>query len=174
MGGSMKVTSVFGLVAGLLFAFPHTCIGAEADFTNGKAQLKVKFSNSHIIDVEISTSIVGPTLPFAGSFEWGGDEVFHPKDFISSFKVNVDNEVVPVPLSAFIDLGNPYKISIQETDKGFEVTIIGGDAAVGYRSIYSFEKLDGDIFLRRRKVVHLEFPEESWEETTYSSPLKTD
>lgn len=54
--------------------------------------------------------------------------------------------------------------SLEKAERGFKLTISGGDAATSYRAVLVFDY----EHIQRRKVTHGEFPDEVWEETVYS------
>ena len=169
----MKKQSIVGIAVLTIFGLAHECFATETKFIDAKASIITKLSTSQMVDIEISKSALDKSSPYASSFRWGGDKIFHPKYFISSFDVSVDSNKISISLSAYADLGNPSKVSFTETKNGFDLTIMGGDAGVGYRSIYTFEKSDGQIVLHSRKVMLLEFPGQAWEETVYSYTATT-
>lgn len=168
----MKNVAIAIIIAWLIVG--SSCFAADTKFSNGRAAFESKLTTGQVVKALIQTSVLEAKSPIAGSFEWGGDETFHPKAYISSFRVIIDGNAVPVSLSAYEDLGDPYDVSFQEIGDAFQLSVRGGDAGVAYKATYIFKKIDGEIVLRSRKVVLLEFPDQAWEETTYSGPVKTD
>lgn len=145
----------------------------DVKFTKGQVQLNGTLSDGKPLQVAISTLKVSDAFPYKDVEVWGGDKTFPAKVLISSFEVRVNGEVIPISLAAYADLGKPYSGSISNTKNGFTVTLTGGDAGVGYRVIFTFEKLDGSMHLHQRRVTSLEFPGQRWEETTYSYVTQT-
>jgi hypothetical protein len=81
--------------------------------------------------------------------------------------VSSAGEKLYVPMSAFIDLGNPKSVRIDMSgsvgSSSFMVTILGGDAGSAYEAKLAFST----GWLRERVVRHLEFPEAAWERTEF-------
>ncbi|MEW6108482.1 MAG: hypothetical protein AB1632_04830 [Nitrospirota bacterium] len=80
-------------------------------------------------------------------------------------EVKVGGESIFIPLSAFADLGNPRSVNIESGKRKnrFAVVLNGGDAATSYTARFDFR----DNILSERVVRHGEFPDQSWEKTTY-------
>jgi len=126
--------------------------------------LNGKLKDGSLIDVVLRISGVSEGWPHQQSFSWGGDESSIPKRFVTAIEVKVGSERLIVPFSAYSDLGNPYQASLEKMKRGFKIILKGGDAAGSYTAELVFSKVN----IQRRKVTHGEFPDEVWQETTYS------
>ena len=123
------------------------------------------------IDNNISATcylgITQDTMIFKNNTKWNGwgEELKLPKYFIKDLKIVYKQETLYIPISAFIDLGNPQTIKIKNTKINgcFHIEICGGDASTSYKAVLIFE----NMFIKKRIVKHLEFPETSWEKTEY-------
>lgn len=98
-------------------------------------------------------------------WRWGA-EGNNPKEIISKIEVRVNGRQVFVPISAYLDLGNPRVIGGMVKNKELTLMIKGGDAATSYEARLKV----GNEAVKHRKVVNGEFSIESTEETTYRYP----
>lgn len=99
----------------------------------------------------------------AASWRWGAENSC-PKSTVSALEISVDGVAVFMPVSAFLDLGNPRSVRIDPSREGQSlITIVGGDAATSYAATL---QLGGHV-LAERVVRHGEFPDESFEKTVY-------
>lgn len=100
----------------------------------------------------------------SSSWRWGAENAC-PKTFISALEITAGGKALFVPLSAFVDLGNPRAVQIYlRKGKGsFAVVLTGGDAATSYSATLEFQS----DHLNIREVHHGEFPSEAWERTHY-------
>lgn len=98
------------------------------------------------------------------SWRWGAEQSC-PNRKIASVKLSFRGQAVFVPYSAFADLGNPTTIGLQRNGKSlrYAITVRGGDAATSYECVLRFK---GGV-LQERHVKSAEFPDDSWEKTTY-------
>lgn len=135
-----------------------------AEVGAGSTVLSARTPDGLAIEVRIATSAPAANFPFRTKYIWGGGDVEPPSRVIESIDVVVAGEAVFVPLSAFADLGSPKRASISVSDGGFQLLIIGGDAGGSYDAMLAF---DGPWLIRRR-VSSRTFPDEAWEETSYS------
>lgn len=155
------VLSFFGLLT-------TNVIGAE--FSQGIAKLSGNLKDGTPVKIEVRKGKLMPQYPYKGAFMWGGDmrsetEVIMPKTFVTAMDVRIGNKKSIVPLSAYSDLGNPYQISYERTESGFKLIIEGrGGTGTSYKAVLDFIGLD----IRHRKVILAIFPDEVWQETTYS------
>lgn len=156
---SLLIISIF---IGLLAVTPS--YGNCENFSQGVAKLSGVMPGGVRIKSDIQTIKVNSEYPYARAFSWGGDERVAPKTIIKAIDVLIGDEHIGVPLSAYSDLGDPRQALLEVTRHGFKLIIIGGDAAVSYKAVLTF---DNDN-IQRRKVTSGEFPDEVWEETTYS------
>ena len=132
-----------------------------------KAQISLTELNAK--SGKISVNATKSTFPesfeckAASSWRWGAENKC-PGSYISSMVVNIDNNPVFIPLSAFADLGNPREVRIETyTEKRFAIILIGGDAATSYTARLYFS----NGLLIERMVSHGEFPDDAWEKTRY-------
>jgi len=146
----------------LAFATPASSL--DATFVEGIAKAHLTL-NSELVDVSVNTIALPSNYAYRNAYTWGGDETSPPKRMISAITILKDGHIIYVPLSAFVDLGDPTRISLQKLPmSGFRLSIRGGDAAGSYSATLDFRK---DEILRRR-VESGEFPKEVWESTTFS------
>lgn len=98
------------------------------------------------------------------SWRWGAEGAC-PSYSSESLTVIVGVQQIYIPLSAFIDLGDPRSIQLEPRKKKgrFAITIRGGDAATSYTATLELDKNQ----VLERVVRHGEFPSQSWEKTTY-------
>ena len=155
-------SSVLGAVVCLISC--SRCFAADAAINGDKTYVTAEFLKLGRVAVTIFTRAVSARYIYRKQFAWGGDEAQPPKVIIKAIEVRRD-EAFFVPLSAYVDLGNPSHITLvaSGTD-GFEVKIVGGDAAGSYTATLYFK--NGEII--RRRVASAEFPKEVWEQTKYS------
>ena len=136
-------------------------------------QFQMKAQNSHMelnaksgqISVNATKSTFSESFECkaASSWRWGAENKC-PGSYISSMVVNIDNNPVFIPLSAFADLGNPREIRMETyTEKRFAIILIGGDAATSYTAKLDFS----NGVLIERMVSNNEFPDNAWEKTRY-------
>ena len=100
-----------------------------------------------------------------GWLGWG-EERKCPDTSIGSLEVSYETDYIYIPLSAFVDLGNPKEIeihNIQNKISDFNIQIIGGDASTSYKAVLKFS----NNALIARSVHHGEFSDDVWEETSY-------
>ena len=105
----------------------------------------------------------------AASWIWGSEQEC-PKWSIRRLEVKAKEKVF-IPISAFADLANVTSLKTEPFGSGFRVRIMGGDAATAYEAVLEFDgprKADDQPVLRKRTVRSGEFPDQVWEETTYS------
>ena len=100
------------------------------------------------------------------AMQWGV-ETEPPKSILTSMSITIGSKDVFVSQSAYCGLANPYEICLTENNKGFSITIFGGQTAASYKA----EIIVQDGYIQRRKVSHGEFPNVAWEETVYSYNL---
>jgi hypothetical protein len=135
----------------------------------GAARLQVSLPEVGIVEVLAQTTDFSPAaFPYVSSvsgYLWAGwGASFHwPRTVITSLRVSIRSQPVYIPMSAFCDLGNPHRMVLRATAKGFQVSIDGSDAGDSFEAVLEFE----GTTLKRRKVHLNEFPDEMWEETTY-------
>lgn len=137
-------------------------------FPQGRVELVGTSSDGSGIRVVLVVS-KPPVVPgSAQAWRWGS-EFSAPRTSVGLIELYKDKERLFVPISAYIDLGNPKSAYVEPFGKGFRVVISGGEAATSYTATLVFE---GGV-IRSRKVVHGEFPDSAWEETVYSFTLRS-
>jgi hypothetical protein len=94
--------------------------------------------------------------------DWG---VFDdtPNQLVVSITLRVGSDEVEVPSSAFRDLWNVNKVTLEKSGAEYAAKLVGGDAGAGYECVLRFDR----DRVKSRRVAHGEFPEHTWEETTY-------
>lgn len=150
----------------LLFLFslePSFAVGNQFQENIAKASMVLDVTN--LVNVSIETIDPPNGYTYSKAYMWGGDDMSPPKKIIKSITVVKNGQMIFIPLSAYSDLGNPRKISLEKRPAhGFRLIINGGDAAGSYSAMLDFKNNE----ISRRKVVLGEFPKEVWEETTFS------
>lgn len=138
---------------------------ATTKIENDAAKATLNLGPSELVKVSVKTVTPIAAYPYSKSYFWGGDKTTPPKKIIETISISKSTNTIDVPLSAYSDLGNPAEISLKKLSAhGFQIKICGGDAGGSYCAMLDF-KNEGII---RRKVVHNEFPNQIWEETTYT------
>ncbi|MDY6906536.1 MAG: hypothetical protein SWH61_17845 [Thermodesulfobacteriota bacterium] len=115
------------------------------------------------IKIGVHTAEYNSSVPYKSGFRWGA-ELKEPRIIVTRINVEFGNTKVFVPLSAYCDLTNPNICTLQTSNKSFVLVIEGGQASTSYKAEIYFE----NGYIKKRKVSHQEFPDESWEETVYS------
>lgn len=127
---------------------------------------KELFAESGRVSVRVFVTSLpdSPPCKAASSWRWGAENAC-PRNIIGALEVKVSGEPVFIPLSVYADLGNPRTVRIESRKESgqFVVILIGGDAATSYSATLEFR---GNL-LTERIVRHGEFPDESWEKTSY-------
>lgn len=141
------------------------CYSAETQLSTGSTQIKMLNGPGNVVSVCISITKTPRQDLYRHSFMWGGDESQPPRWVISEINVVENRQMLVVPLSAYADLGDPRRMILDPLSAGhFKLTILGGDAAGAYKASMQFDQRE----IVRRRVVSGEFPDDVWEETTYS------
>lgn len=135
---------------------------------NAQGSTHLSLANERI-SVTISVKKLGRTFPYDNALFWGGDLGEPPPNFVSAIQIKDPNVDMFVPLSAYCDLGDVHRASIQETSRGFDLYLYGGDTATSYEAKLEF----AGGFLVRRTVSLNEFPKTSREVTRYWFPPRT-
>ena len=86
-----------------------------------------------------------------------------PQTIIKMITFVVNGEEFIAPLSSYADLADPDRAMVQKTAGHYRLLMDGSDAAGGYRVTIDFD----DWHVIERTVHGAEFPNYSWEETTY-------
>lgn len=164
--GFFRFMRVFSLV--LLFCVAHRSLAAEPDKISitGKLGGGENFALSAVVG---SLSLTEDDTPDSWGI-WGASSATSKCGF-ESFNLLVAGHAVFIPRKALWDLRNVRRVyvSIPKGNKyQLLVHVLGGDAGASY----SAQFLVNRGFLKERVVRHGEFPEETWERTTYSSALE--
>lgn len=140
-------------------------LGLAVPFEKGVASTSLLLGPSDLVRVSVKTIELPYSYPYSKAYSWGGDEVSPPKRIIENLEVVRNSHRVLIPLSAFVDLGNPRIIELVKLPAhGYRLIIGGGDAAGSYTACLDFM---GDEIIQR-KVTNSEFPKEVWEKTVFS------
>jgi hypothetical protein len=150
----------------LLLSFSvQPSFAVDTTFEEGVAKVSMALGASDLVSVAVETIEPPSDYAYRKAYMWGGDETSPPKKIIKAIAALRNGQAVFVPLSAYADLGNPRKLSLEKLPaNGFRLIVSGGDAAGSYKAMLDFKKNE----ISRRKVVSGEFPKEVWEETTFS------
>lgn len=128
--------------------------------------LSVQVAGGAVVKVRATIDEPPASYPDVSTLRWGVEAVA-PRKVFRVFKMTWAGANVFLPFTSYWDLTNPRNLSLTANGDAAVLVIDGGDAATSYRATLTFE----NGFLRRRKVVHGEFPDNAWEETTYSYNL---
>jgi len=159
----MKFFNILLIFCALVFLSSEPSQALSTKFTNNVAELNIKNGDGETIKVNVFAQNYSSAFPYKEGFRWGS-ELKKPKTIITSIDVLFESKKLFVPLSAYSDLTNPKRVSIEISKYGFHILIAGGSAS----TFYNAELIFKNGFIHRRKVRHGEFPEVSWEETVYS------
>jgi len=159
---------------GLVIILTGSPISASEVITaNGTTTISSTMINGDPIIIGISSMMLDTNYPYKGAFMWGGDmkgdgSIRLPKTVIASMSVRIGKRNIIVPLSAYSDLGDPRRISLDVIPQGSMLTIWGGEDEMGrtsraYKVVleYSYEGI------LSRKVYFSLNPSEVWDETIY-------
>lgn len=141
-----------------------------AGFVDGVVNLSDRLSDGTSIKVKVQKINRPSGYPYKDALMWGSDLPSLPPTVITKMEVQIGKDKTFIPLSAYSDLGDPGHVLLEKADRGFKLVITGGDAAGSYKAVLVFDREN----IKRRKVMHGEFPDEVWQETVYSFISKTD
>lgn len=122
------------------------------------------------VALSVTTAPPCKGITYTRELYWGGGPE-PPNRVVASVVLLVGGQQVNVPLSAFGDLSEPFRLSLGVTGPGsFEVVIEGGQTSTAYRSVLGVAQTAGssEYRLRKRRVSLNEFQSDVWEETVYS------
>jgi hypothetical protein len=153
----ISITIIF-----IILVFPSSFHFEE--FIKDKIDIKNKLSDGTLINIKIQRGSILSNFPYKGAFMWGGDIDELPQTVILTIDIKLGKEKIYIPLSAYSDLGDPKQVSLVKELHSIKLIIRGSDAGGSYKAILVFE----NGYIIRRKVMHMEFPDEVWEETVYS------
>lgn len=90
-----------------------------------------------------------------------------PSRIIEELKVVLNGKEIFVPLSAYVDLGNPKALNIEVDGEEFVIKIAGGETGESYVATLTVR----DGYVTSRRVSSRAFPQEAWEATKYKYNL---
>src|ERR1035437_5082531 len=143
------------LISAIVAFYSVSCLATEADVSEHITKVDIGNGTTAVtvITAEMQTSYI-----YKKAFTWGGDIDSPPKSIIANIIVSENKQNVFVPLSAYADLGDPRHIELKSSDGGYQLRIVGGDAAGSYTAILTFNSHG----ITHRKVISGEFPEDAW------------
>jgi len=153
----------------ILIIFP-SCVLYAINYNSSNMDFRFEeyTSNGELVSIVIETTKILDNYPYKSGW-WGVGESEKPQNIISNVKVTVGKNNVTIPLSAYSDLANPYKVLFETQSNKFKIIIFGGDSATSYQAKLVFEQLSSkETRIKYRKVFHSEFSDEVWERTDYS------
>jgi hypothetical protein len=155
-------------IAALLLSF--ACVAVSEELPQAGASTLTAVSGEVRVKVFVERVRNSPNCSLAVSWRWGG-EGFCPGTVVGGIDVRVGEGKSFIPMSAFVDLGDPGEVRIGAGDAEgrFAIVLHGGEASTSYEATLEFE---GNL-LRERIVRHGEFPSEAWERTTYKFNTST-
>lgn len=130
----------------------------------GTTDLTLTMSSGHVIHTSIRQTNVGGALPYKDALLWGGDMGHPPQTALSAINVEDGGSQIPIPLSAYSDLGDVKWASLKLTKNGYSLHLHGGETGTAYDAELSF----AHGLLQTRVVRLREFPDQRWEKTGYS------
>jgi hypothetical protein len=174
--------SIYKLTGSILIFLLLTIINLsyaekKAVFVSNIAELNGFLKSGKPFKIKVYIRQYSHDLQYVTGIRWGSTETMPPKTLITDISIVIEDKKTYIPLSAFCDLGNPREVFFTDSSQHLSLLINGGDAAGSYLAELTFEKYPisrkniSDYFIRRRKISHGEFPDESWEETKYSFKL---
>lgn len=157
---------MYYLVIAVLGALsPAMSYAAEANLVGPATEISINPGTPDSVVVSIVIADLPKDYIYRNSFMWGGDESQPPRRIVKAINVTRNKQKIFIPLSVYSDLGDPRQASlVQLPAHGFELTIVGGDAAGSYKALLEFKNNE----IVRRKVASGEFPKQAWEETRFS------
>lgn len=160
------------IATGCLLCFNNPSFGQVIPLSGGRAVVHKALGSHDTVDVTLKTRAMRATYSYPGAVLWGGAGG-KPKFFISAILLKYDGQKISLPLSSYGDLGDPDTVEVTATKVGFDVSIVGSDAAGSYRATLVFQTIGGNMLLQSRMVRSGEFPEQGWEKTVYSYVTET-
>jgi hypothetical protein len=85
-----------------------------------------------------------------GKKDWHLPDHFPPRTLIKSIEIWEDGQPVLVPLVVFCDICNLLSVALYPTETGFEIKMVGGDAATSYIGVLKFK---GRAYGNRKMVL---------------------
>jgi hypothetical protein len=163
-GDSVKVPS---LVVAMLGAVVLVQSAAGAELRMGEVRIAQSLGKKDSVVVVVTVASQDTSSVWSGRM-WGGEQSEPTARHVAEIKIAWTDSAVWVPLSAYADLGDPRSIEFVEAAKGISFTVRGGDTSTYYAAQFFVER----GVLKRRRVSLAEFPDEIWQETTYSGPVR--
>lgn len=132
-------------------------------FTARGKEMTVRSDDGNIFKIKLQAIKLPKNYIYTEGWRWGTDEST-PKRIIKNIQAWWGSEEIFIPLSVYVDLSNPYDASLRKVEGEIHLVVKGGDAGTAYEALLIFSK----GLIRSKKVVNCEFPDEAWEEITYS------
>lgn len=137
------------------------CIAEPTKFRGNSLEIMGVIENIPL-RILIRKAKIGPNYPFDRALLWGGDQSFPATEVLVEVKVWLGEKEIPIPLSAYADLGRPYKISLKNLNSGFDLQVDGADAGCSYHATLHFA--NGKLV--SKYIHHGEFPQ-AYQKITY-------
>lgn len=134
----------------------------------GNTELRLDRLAGRSLTVVITQARIAGSYPYKDALLWGGDVGELPKTVITAIRIDYGGEAVFVPVSAFGDLGDVQRASLTPERRGFALRLHGGNTAASYDATLRFDY----SYITSRTVRLREFPDQSWEKTTFSFPKR--
>jgi hypothetical protein len=159
-----EIITISNVIFFIIFMIPNSFHFEE--FVKDKIEINEILSDGTLIKIKVLRGSISSNFPYKGALMWGegGDINILPKTVILTIDIKLGQEKIFIPLSAYSDLGAPKQVSLVKELHSIKLIIRGSDAGGSYKAILVFE----NGYIIRRKVMHMEFPDEVWEETVYS------
>jgi hypothetical protein len=142
-----------------------TALARESTYvvnSEGHTELTLARPRGKDIHVVLWQAKARNSYPYKDAILWGGDVGELPHAVLSSVQIQEGGETVPLPLSAYGDLGDVESASLKLSPRGFALNLHGSDGAGCYNAILRFAQRN----LVERNVSLCEFPEVG-EKSTY-------
>jgi hypothetical protein len=155
---------VFCLIV-TVFILINVSYANSSAFKQGIAQVNVYTGDKVLIKANVYSKKYSSEFPLKYQFGWGADPTGAtlPQSIVSLIEMIWGNESVWIPLSAYSDLTDPYKVELQVDHDNIILIIIGSDGGGAYQAELVFENAE----LKYRKVFNDEFPDQAWQKTEY-------
>lgn len=140
------------------------------EITGDTIELESVLANEASLKVVVRIIKPPAGYPYTDTLLWGGDQIGEdeyelPETLIQSIDVRINDKKIDVPLSAYQNIGGVDNVSIEITERGFILIIMGyREGDMSYKSMLEFDTHK----ILRKKVFLKVFPDEVWEETFYS------
>lgn len=154
-------TFVKSLFLSLFLLLNQLCLAQQMPFKNqDKLEAKSK-DGLFVMQIERDR----PSINSPKNWSWGADGK-NPVKSVSGMNLHFKGKEIYVPISAFIDLGEPEILEITRSNNNLIVKIYGGQSSASYKAVLIFDSKH----IKQRTVCSAEFPNESCEKTKYLFP----